>query len=341
MNACRQERDDPGVRAAEDAAADWLARRHAGLAPAEEAELRSWLAKAPENAAAFARLDRTWAKLTEPRRRGRAATILRELDRRDAGRTKRRNFASFAIAAVAVALLVLPALRVVHDASAPATVTLRPNLRTLPDGSTVELNAQAEVEVHFSAAERRVVLLSGEALFDVRREVERPFVVVAAEVAVRAVGTAFSVRHDDAGVNVLVTSGRVAIERQITAAPASPLDQAGVPVLVDAGCRVSLPATPKPVELPAPRVVTPAELSAALAWRNKRVEFSGTPLSEAVELFNRQNRVQLSVSDSRTAARRITGIYWTDDPEGFARVLSIGMNLGLEQSNDRIVLREQ
>jgi transmembrane sensor len=79
----------------------------------------------------------------------------------------------------------------------------------LPDGSRVELKDGSEVVVQYSASERRVKLTGGEAHFTVWKDKTRPFIVNAAGVEVRAVGTAFNVRLEAKSVEVLVTEGRV------------------------------------------------------------------------------------------------------------------------------------
>ena len=81
---------------------------------------------------------------------------------------------------------------------------VHPNIQTLPDGSTVELNSSAEIVLDFTPTMRGVRLVRGEALFMVRKDAGRPFVVTANGVTVRAVGTAFAVRHGDARIAVLV-----------------------------------------------------------------------------------------------------------------------------------------
>src|SRR5204863_5888557 len=93
-----------------------------------------------------------------------------------------------------------------------------------PDGSVVELNRGAVVSAHFTASERRMRLVSGEANFKVAKDPQRPFVVEARGVAVRAVGTAFNVRIDAVSVEVLVTEGVVNV-----AQPPAPPDQAAIP----------------------------------------------------------------------------------------------------------------
>jgi ferric-dicitrate binding protein FerR (iron transport regulator) len=58
------------------------------------------------------------------------------------------------------------------------------------------------------------------------------------------------------------------------------------------------------------------------------------------ELFNRQNRLQLRIGDSATGALRITGLVWSDDPEGFVRLLESGFNVTAERSGDVVHLRQ-
>jgi transmembrane sensor len=66
---------------------------------------------------------------------------------------------------------------------------------------------------------------SGEAHFFVEKDPQRPFVVNAAGIDVRAVGTAFNVRIDPAAVEVLVTEGRVRVD------PAVPHDDPAAPAV--------------------------------------------------------------------------------------------------------------
>jgi transmembrane sensor len=253
-----------------------------------------------------------------------------------------RIFAGVGIAA-ALVLGVLSVTTGLTPFSNRPTFTVRPNQQTLPDGSVVELNSGAEILVSFSPDQRGVRLLRGEALFIVAKNAVRPFVVTAGAVEVLAVGTAFAVRQDVGHVGVLVTEGRVAVER-VPAQAAQPLPSAEVNderVYLGAGDRLVVPAD-LPVSAPMViRPVTPEEMALALAWRGKRIEFTGTPMAEAVELLNRQNRIQLSIADSAVARIRLSGVFWADDPEGFVRLLENGMNVRAERSPEAIVLRRR
>jgi transmembrane sensor len=213
--------------------------------------------------------------------------------------------------------------------------------RVLADGSVAELNRGAALEERFSAGERRVVLAAGEVHFTVVKDTERPFVVAAHGVDLRAVGTAFNVRLESSGVEVLVTEGRVAVAGgQTETRPASGERAAEVPVL-RAGERavVALGPTAKPIQI---AQLTAREIERVLSWQHRLLEFNETALGEVVAEFNRRNRLQLVLSDPKLAAERITVSFRTDNVEGFVRLLEAGFGVRVERpAPGEIVLRKQ
>jgi transmembrane sensor len=82
---------------------------------------------------------------------------------------------------------------------------------TLADGSTVDLNARSKLRIEFTKDERRVELLGGQALFQVAKDKNRPFIVASGDATVRAVGTQFDVYRKAGGTTVTVLEGRVAV----------------------------------------------------------------------------------------------------------------------------------
>ena len=82
----------------------------------------------------------------------------------------------------------------------------------LPDGSTIDADADADVELVTKQRDLvRIALHDGTATFDVTRDPERRFVVVAGDVEVRVIGTRFSVTRTAAEVSVAVTRGLVEV----------------------------------------------------------------------------------------------------------------------------------
>ncbi|MCG8696066.1 MAG: FecR domain-containing protein, partial [Minwuiales bacterium] len=84
----------------------------------------------------------------------------------------------------------------------------------LEDGSTIALGAASSLSVNYSGKRRTVVLEAGEALFEVAKDPNRPFVVLAGNGTITAVGTAFNVRRDADRVVVTVTEGEVEVVQQ-------------------------------------------------------------------------------------------------------------------------------
>jgi transmembrane sensor len=229
-----------------------------------------------------------------------------------------------------------------------------PERRILPDGSAVELKEGAQIEVNYSGAFRRVVLRKGEAHFEVVKNAQ-PFIVEAAGVSVRAVGTAFSVQLGSEQVEVLVTEGRVRVapaagtasvskagESLSLAAPAEDLTEFTVTQpLVDAGYRAIISFSD---DHPQVGAVTEAEASELLSWRIANLEFSRTPLPEVVALMNRhapaRQKTRFAIVGPGLDDVRLSGFLRTDNSEGLVRLLENQFAILAERSGDTITLRK-
>jgi transmembrane sensor len=248
-------------------------------------------------------------------------------------------------AAVALGLGVVIWQFAAQQETAPGAGTVRvipsPERLTLADGSTVELNHGGKIETDFTVATRRVRLVRGEAHFTVTKNPARPFIVEAGGVAVRAVGTAFDVRHATGAVEVLVTEGKVQVERPVppSASPvALPLAVAAPTPLV-AGERAVVDIN-APTAPPVVAAVTPSEMAHALAWQGVRLEFAALPLAEVVTEFNLRNRQQLVVADAATGKLRVGGNFRADNVDGFVRLLEASFGVtALRRDDGALVLR--
>ena len=202
----------------------------------------------------------------------------------------------------------------------------------LEDGSVMQLNTDSAVEVRYLADARELVLLRGEAMFDVRKDPVRPFRVNSGEVRVQAIGTRFNVyRHTDRTV-VTVIEGQVAVEPTLTGTPAAGgnVDNSGN--VGDTGetqaarvARVELSAGEQlamAVGGAVPERPVSVDTQRATAWTQRRVVFDEDPLADVIAEFNRYNRTKLAIDDIELRERRISGIFSVDDPRAFADVLA-------------------
>ncbi len=212
----------------------------------------------------------------------------------------------------------------------PTAVVIEPRRQVLADGTIVALREGAEITADFSGTARRVTLRRGEAHFAVVKNPARPFIVTALGVDVRAVGTAFSVGLGGAAVDVLVTEGRVAVEPAATAAAE-----------VDAGQRARVPRAGAKTEVSA---ISPAELAQASAWRVPHIEFSHTPLAEALTLINSRlapaghRLIAADPADDELRALRLSGFLAADNAEGFLQLLESQFAVRVERSGHGPVL---
>jgi transmembrane sensor len=141
----------------------------------------------------------------------------------------------------------------------------------LPDGSRAWLSGDSALALNFSAQQRELRLLRGEALFDVRSDASRSFVVRAAGASATAIGTRYAVAFGAKGfVDVRVEEGRVAVRGS----------EHGDPSTVSAGFQVQIDN--------AGRLLSEQPLqSGSLAWRRGLLVFEHAALDTVVQQLDR------------------------------------------------------
>ncbi len=248
-------------------------------------------------------------------------------------------------AAAAVALSVATYHFGTHSAPHPAG----PATRVLADGTVVELNGAAVIVSDFTVSERRVRLERGEAHFTVTKDAARPFIVTAAGVSVRAVGTAFNVRLADATVEVLVTEGQVRLQPPSaqtapvapgntgTTPPSTPSASPAPEPLLAARQRAVVATTPS-AAAPEIATLTPGEIARVLAWQHRLLDFTATPLGDVVAAFNRRNATQLVLADPGLAALRVNASLRSDNVIGFVKLLETGFGVRAERRGENEIL---
>jgi transmembrane sensor len=270
--------EEPPQNEIDRTATAWVVRLTSGQVTAEDrAAARAWAESSPRHRTAFERARTLWqlggalAPAPAPRRH------------------LRRWAAAAVVAALAVGLsLMLPP----HWQADYRSGTAEVRKVVLGDGSTALLDAQSAIDVDFRGNLRRVELLQGEALFDVRSDPARPFEVHGLDVSATAKGTLYSVRHHDTRVEVLVAEGSVAVESGHTQ-----------PLLLRPGQRARYEAG---------RLLALEEdvdMASALAWRDGRLVFELAPLAEVVAALNRHRRGHIAVADDRLEQLPVSGVF--------------------------------
>jgi transmembrane sensor len=297
----------------DEAAFAWVARldRYGPTAVLEQ-ELEAWLAQDPRRRGAFLRAQALWGRLDRASQAEEPRRVRVRIDRRLA------LAAGTALAASVAGLWVMS--RETPYATAVGEVRHIP----LPDGSGMALNTDSQAQVAMPRSERRVRLAEGEAWFHVAKDPDRPFIVEAGRVRVRAVGTAFSVRRLDNGAEVLVSEG--VVEAWLVGS-----ERGKVRIGAGQKARV-LEGAPALIETAA------SEIDRKLAWRSEKIDLEGETLAEAIAEFNRFNRRKLVLTDAALAGRRLYGVFRADDPEAFARSAALSLSAQVRIDPDRIAI---
>lgn len=333
-------------------AAEWRARKDAGLTPAEEQELIRWLEADPKHEDYFHQMGSTWdfmdvAQDASPTQLGLSEEARAKVEGvKPVSRIPGWSVGLAAAAALAFAWIgwttwlrptAAPGEQFQQSAEVAAGFIKRMDL---PDGSVIRLNSESQVEVAYSATERAVTLVKGEAHFEVAKNPERPFVVSARGAAVRAVGTAFNVALKHDAVEVLVTSGKVSVAPPLEAAVASAKHaRAEEPAFLVAGEKMVLSLQAESV--PVKATLDTADVSQALAWQDRRLEFDAAPLSAIVAEFNRYNvhQIVIAANSPELARMEFAGSFRADDPETFIKLIRTRTSITVERGDRQTVLR--
>jgi transmembrane sensor len=310
----------PEAPETEKQAAAWLVRLEADVSAAILAQWRQWLREDTRHHAVYVRIEAGWRQTDCLKR-------LRPLDgtvdpdvlatfpglrlpasTRTAFRPKLAPLALAAVVAVATMVLATWWHAPKPDPGSHRTDVGGFERTTLPDGSTVLLNTNSEIDIRFSRQLREVVLTRGEALFTVAYAEGQPFAVVAGRTSVRALGTAFAVRlHPDARTEVIVTRGQVAVT------PGS----AAARLLLSAGDTATIDARGRP----AMARVAASDIDHRLAWTRGQIWLNEATLATAVAEFNRYNSRKFVLADPSLATLRVGGSFAATDPTAFIEAL--------------------
>lgn len=309
----------------DEEATTWVVRQSSGpLDQADQKAFEAWYDLGPRQQGAYLRAQAIWRNLDK-------ATVQSNL-RPDAKpripirKPNRRAVLSAGLAASAAAG-VTAAIWTTRRSSAQAFTTTVGEVRKIPlsDRTIASLNSESRLEVDMTPKLRRVVLVSGEALFDVAKNPQRPFVVEAGDVFVRAVGTAFSVRRWATGADVLVTEGVVETWNAAGAGHAR---------RISAGERAFVSNRAAPFTV----LSAQGEIERRLAWREGNIILDNQTLAEAALEFNRYNRLKIVITDPELQSHRFVGQYRTDQPEQFADAVHALLGATVSRQGDRIAI---
>jgi len=290
--------------------------------------------------------DATEAALGWVHREGMSDSVIAGLETNKRRRFRRNMVgatAAFALLMVVGVMRYQPTIPAVQQDVRSSTVAVMASSEMkLPDGSIVQLKNDAELIPAYTPGRRTVILLKGTAYFKVTKDQNRPFIVVARQVGVRAVGTAFSVELVSNLVEVLVTEGRVAVSPEADFTDTNPSQLA--PAMLSGGEQVSIDtsASIHMVNQSMVHAISDEVMADRMSWRIPRLEFSGTSLEEVVMMFNRHNQQQLILGDADLADLKLSGLLRANNIQALLSILKNQFQVQADYTEpDQIILRSR
>ena len=194
----------------------------------------------------------------------------------------------------------------------------------LPDGSEVTLNANSRVtyRVRERPSPRREVWLEGEAFFRVVHQEKTapvPFVVHTPDLQVRVLGTEFNVNTRRGRTQVVLDRGSITL--QLPSEETTALQPGELAEYVARAAQVRK------------QRVDPDRF---IAWRDQRLTFDDTPLSEVALMLEENYGVRVVFDSPALRTKRVTGEISAGKLDTILLALSKLFNISIQQSGGAI-----
>ncbi|PPK77375.1 FecR family protein [Methylobacter tundripaludum] len=311
--------EQPHSSAIRQQAIDWLVRKQSGaFAVAERQRFEQWLAADPLHRRIYEQVERAWGGLPCPQAELSAA-------RKKTSRLRLLHrplmLASAASLLFAVGLCIKEGWPLV-DGSVFQTAKGELRQITLADGSLIELNSDTELAVHYSWLGRSLELVRGEALFSVAPGKWRPFEVSAGGGKLRDIGTRFDVAIGPSANRISVLEG--AIDLSLPGTGEQRQTGAGQMMTYNAATVLSEPAA--------------ADVKNFAVWRNRKLIFRNTQLSEVAKELEHYHPVHVRLVDPSLNNLTLGGVFDNNDLERFLATLEAVLPVDIKRGKNGDVL---
>ena len=174
---------------------------------------------------------------------------------------------------------------------------------SLSDGSSIELNTDSEVRVHYNYWHRNVEMIKGEAFFTVAHNEKRPFEVRASGGHLKDLGTAFDVYIKPEQVIVAVEEGIVEVQltekRKLIAGQQLAYNNSGVL-----------------------QTLQPKDVTELTTWRQGKLVFRDRRLDAVLTEIARYHDTHIILQDESLGALRVSGTFYTEKLNDFVGAIT-------------------
>lgn len=311
-------------------------------------KVESWLNASEGNRARFANFEKIWkaaggidpasVQFDADKAWARMAERIRQDDtgeRKPQGRSISLRSRTSRFVMLAAAILVVGIVSTVFTLllrNRPDSVILASTAEvvqdTLSDGSSVVLNADTRLVVPKKfARENRTVELTGEAFFEVKPDIEKPFIVKTGPGQIRVLGTSFHARaYPGSDLDVYVETGRVEL---------SALDSISgdtLKIVLKAGERGTIGWNTGEIRKAGDMV--PDELF----WANKKLIFQETTLSLVFDLLRQHYQAEIEVKEPAILDCQLSATFTDESVGQILEVVAASFELTLSREKEKYII---
>ena len=188
----------------------------------------------------------------------------------------------------------------------------------LSDGTKVKLNSESKLEYPKTFSDSsRVVHLTGEAFFDVKKDPQRPFTVISHNLSTTALGTSFNINAYRGNNNIVVslTTGKVQVSFN------KGVNKEDSKITLEPGSQAIYSNSRNSIEK------QPFDENIELAWKEGVLYFEDASWDQIVNQLERWYGVQISVSNLNPSSNKLyTGFFKDESLENVLESLSFSKN---------------
>ncbi|HWV68528.1 FecR family protein [Chitinophaga sp.] len=253
---------------------------------------------------------------------------------------RRINYRQIAWRAAAVLLLLggitllWPRLKPHKPATIPNTFLVyssewgQRKLLTLPDGSSVILNANTTVRIpsDYSNKHRHVELVKGAALFDVQTNPEDPFMVTSKQIQTTVLGTSFLVKSYpyEPQSTVSLLSGKIKVSEKSGAA---------TPLTLAPGEQAKWNEAKQEMSK------APFDTIALRTWKSGKLVFDNASVSEVIRQLENWYGIPFRVNGNPLYAKRFFGAFDNDKLEKVLNIFCFTAGCSFQIQPDKVLIQ--
>ena len=243
-------------------------------------------------------------------------------------------------------------MAVTKETDLPNQVASRKGAKTsivLPEGTKVWLNAGSKIYYNNNFSTNREVFLVGEAYFDVKHDASNPFIIHAANVNIKVLGTAFNVKAypTDDRVETALVRGSVELTtnddpgRKILLRPNEKIAILKVKTIGDTATTMPVVILPKKEELyiiSLMQVDKKDNVAEDVAWMQDKLVFKGETFEQLAIKMERWYDVKISFETTDCSKIKFTGAFEKQNIVQALEALSFSCNYKFVYKTDKNII---